>query len=69
MSYAEDKICIEHDGQAYSATYIVDNGVVSVMMNDTDGANRQTSTFIDGSGAESVARLLLSELLRDMAVL
>lgn len=69
MSYAEDKICIVHDGHEYSATYKVDNGVVSVMMNDRDGAQRQTSTFIDGSSTEFVARLLLSELLRDMAVL
>ena len=69
MSYAEDKISIEHDGQEYSATYKVDNGVVSVMMSDGEGAHRQTSTFIDGLSAESVARLLLSELLRDMAVL
>ena len=69
MSYAEHKISIEHDGHEYSATFKVDNGVVSVTMNDRDGAHRQTSTFIDGSSAESVARLLLNELLRDMAVL
>ena len=69
MSYAEDKISIEHDGQEYSATYKVDNGVVIVIMNDRNGVNRQTSTFIDGSSAESVARLLLNELLRDMAVI
>jgi hypothetical protein len=69
MSYAEDKISIEHEGHEYSAIYIVENDVVSVIMNDRDGAHRQTSTFLDGSNAESVARLLLNELLRDMALL
>ena len=69
MSYAEQKISIEHDGHEYSASYEVDNGVVSVIMNDRDGAHRQTSTSIDGSSVEGVARLLLCELLRDMAVL
>ena len=69
MSNAEDKISIEHQGQEFSAAYKVDNGVVSVMMRDGDGAYRQTSTFIDGGTAESVARSLLGELLKDMALL
>ena len=69
MSCAEDKISIEHQGREFSAAYKVDRGVVSVMMRDGDGAYRETSTFIDGSTAESVARSLLGELLKDMALL
>ena len=69
MSYAEDQISIEHHGQKYSAAYKVDNGIVSVMMRDGDGTSRETSTFIDGSTAESVARSLLGEMLKDMALL
>ena len=68
MSYADDKISIEHDGQEYSAAYRVDNGVVSVMMKDRDGACMETSTYVDGSSAESVARSLLGELLKDLGL-
>jgi hypothetical protein len=66
MSHAEDRISIQHKGREYSAEYKVNNGVVSVMMRDNNGAFRGTSTFIDGSTAESVARSLLGELLKHM---
>ena len=69
MSYAEDQISIEHHGQEFRATYKVDNGIVRVLMRDGDGANRETPTFVDGSTAESVARSLLGEPLKDMAML
>ena len=69
MSYAEYKISIDHQGREYCAAYKVDNDIVSVVMKDVDGFYRETSTFIDGSTAESVARSLLGELLKDMAVL
>jgi len=69
MLYADDKISIEHDGQEYSAAYKVDNGVVSVMMRGRDGARREASTFVGGSSAESVAKSLLGELLKDLALL
>ena len=69
MPYTEDKISIKHDGQEYCATYKVDDGIVSVTMCDKEGTYRQTSTFLDGLTVESVARLLFSELLKDMAVI
>lgn len=69
MSYAELIISIDHDGREYSAAYKVDNDIVSVVMQDGDGSYREASTFIGGSSAESVARLLLGEVLKDMAVL
>jgi hypothetical protein len=69
MSYAEYKISIDHQGREYSAAYKVENGIVSVVMKDGDGSNWETSTFIDGSTAETVAKSLLGELLKDMALL
>lgn len=65
MDSAEEKITIEHEGQTYSANYTVDNGIISVSMADGYGALRGTSTFVDGSPTDSVARLLFCELLRD----
>jgi len=69
MSYAEYQISIDHQGQKYSAAYKVDNDIVSVVMKDEDGSYRETSTYIDGSTAETVARSLLGELLKDMTLL
>jgi len=66
MTDTGNKITFEHEGQQYSATYTVDDGVVSVMMRDGDGTYRGTSTFVDGSSTDSVARSLLDELLRDI---
>ena len=66
MACAEEQITIEHDGQKHSAKYIVDGGVVSVMMKDVNGGYRGTSTFVDGSGADAVAKSLFWELLRDV---
>lgn len=66
MAYAENIISIDHQGREYSAAYRVDNDIVSVVMKDRDGSYRETSTFIDGSTAESVAKSLLGELLKDV---
>jgi len=68
MSSLENQISIDHQGRIYSAIYKESNGVVSVTMQDGEGAYRGASTYIDGSSAESVARSLLGELLRDMVV-
>ena len=68
MTYAGNKITVEHNGREYSAMYTVNSGVVSVMMRDVDGGFRGTSTYIDGSTIESVARSLLGELLKDMGL-
>ena len=69
MSFNEDKISIEHEGQKYSATYIVEGGVVSVMMKDSDGKYNGTSTFVNGSPVNSVARSLFCELLKDIGLI
>ena len=69
MSYAEHTISIDHQGREYSAAYKVNNDIVSVVMRDGNGFYRETSTFIDGSNPESIARSLLGELLKDMAFL
>ena len=66
MSCTENKITLKHEGREYSATYKVDSGVVSIMMKDSNGMYRGTSTFIDGSTTDSIARMLLGELLRDI---
>jgi len=69
MAYSENKISIDHQGQEYSADYKVANGIVSVVMKDGEGIYRETSTFIDGSTAEAVAKSLLGEMLKDMSLL
>ena len=69
MPYAENKITLKHEGQEYSAIYTVESGVVSVMMKDIDGMNRGTSTYVDGSSTDTVARSLLCELLKDLGIL
>ena len=68
MTYASNKITIEHNGQEYSAMYTVNSGVVNVIMQNEDGGHIGTSTYIDGSPVESVARSLLGELLKDIGV-
>ena len=68
MPCVENFITLKREGQEYSATYTVDAGVVSVMMNDCDGMYRGTSTYVDGSTADSVARMLLGELLKDIGI-
>ena len=67
MPYSEQKITIDHQGQEYCAAYKVDNDIVHVVMKDEDGLYRETSTYIDGSTAEAVARSLLGELVKNMA--
>jgi hypothetical protein len=69
MPYTENKISIDHQGREYSAAYRVENDIVSVVMKDGDGVYRESSTYIDGSNAESVARLLLGEMLKGVAYL
>lgn len=68
MAYNENMVTLEHDGQKYNATYTVDGGVVSVMMKDNDGMERATSTFVDGTTIDTVARRLLRELLKDLGL-
>jgi hypothetical protein len=68
MTFAGNRISYMHEGREYSATYTVNGGVVSVMMPDQDGALRGTSTYVNGSTSESVARTLLVELLRDIGL-
>lgn len=68
MSSIENKVALTHEGQEYSAIYTLDDGVVSVTMRDGDGMYRGTSTYVDGSAADSVARSLLEELLRDIGL-
>jgi hypothetical protein len=68
MSYTEDNITIEHEGIKHSATYRVESGVVSVIMKDKNGTFNGTSTFVDGSPPEFVARSLFCELLRDVGI-
>ena len=67
MQYDENKISIDHKGREYNAAYSVDRGIVRVVMKDGDGLYRESSTFIDGSTAECVARSLLGEMLKNMA--
>ena len=69
MPYAENKITLKHEGHEYSAIYTVESGVVSVMMKDIDGMNRGTSTYVDGSSTDIVARSLFCELLKDLGIL
>jgi hypothetical protein len=68
MMHAENKITIKHEEREYCATYSVDDGVVTLMMMDKDGTHRGCSTFVNGSTAESVARSLFWELLKDMSL-
>ena len=53
-------IAVEFDGKSYSATYSVDSKVVSV-----ECPYGSRSTQIGGSTAESVARLLVREIVAD----
>lgn len=69
MTYAENTITYDHEGKEYRAAYRVDGGVVSVMLTDGDGAQRGTSTtHVDLSTTDAVAKSLLVELLRDLGV-
>jgi len=61
-----DKIIIKRGQREYSAVYRENSGVVTVTMTDDDGTPRGCSTFINGLSAESVARTLFGELLKDL---
>jgi hypothetical protein len=69
MIYAENTVTYGYEGKEYRAAYRVDGGVVSVMLTDGDGTQRSTSTtYVDLSTTDAVAKSLLVELLRDLGV-
>ena len=68
MTCAEKIITMIHDGQRLTATYTIDSGIINVMMRREDGSFIGTSTFVDGSTSDSVAKSLFCELLRDVGI-
>lgn len=50
---------VEQNGQAYSAEYVLDENVITVL-----GGSGQESTHLDGMSEEKAARMLLRSLIR-----
>jgi hypothetical protein len=55
----QNYVTVEVDGEQYSATYTVSNGIVSVQTMYGD-----VSTHVGGSGAQIMASILLREFVQ-----